>query len=181
MFSSHPSSTSSTLSTRSTYPLQIIIFTRHLQRVLDALPAGTQLRRLHHPHRQQQGTKVQRHRVFVCPRLSRSDTIAPYSRTGSIHIRHHSSFHSNTYNSSGIRSPSHSPPSPTFAMQSMLHVLFSQHLSRPMPAKAPMLQKNGSTASVQLLTCRYRVLRQQTLPTRRAPTWCMRRVRHIWN
>jgi len=60
--------------------LQTIIFTRHLQRILDALPSGGQIPKTDDSAIHVISDKVQKSNIVavsVCPGLSRSDTIAP--------------------------------------------------------------------------------------------------------
>ncbi|KAG2347606.1 hypothetical protein BDR05DRAFT_958371 [Suillus weaverae] len=60
--------------------LQMVIFTRHLQRVLDALPSGGQIPKTDDSTIHVVSDKVQKSNIVavsVCPGLSRSDTIAP--------------------------------------------------------------------------------------------------------
>ncbi|KAG2118207.1 uncharacterized protein F5147DRAFT_670472 [Suillus discolor] len=60
--------------------LQMIVFTRHLQRVLDALPSGGQVPKTDDSTIHVVSDKVQKSNIVavsVCPGLSRSDTIAP--------------------------------------------------------------------------------------------------------
>lgn len=60
--------------------LQMIIFTRHLQRILDALPSGGQIPKTDDSAIHVVSDKVQKSNIVavsVCPGLSRSDTIAP--------------------------------------------------------------------------------------------------------
>ncbi|KAG2369463.1 hypothetical protein BDR07DRAFT_1477080 [Suillus spraguei] len=60
--------------------LQMVIFTRHLQRILDALPSGGQIPRTDDSTIHVVSDKMQKSNIVavsVCPGLSRSDTIAP--------------------------------------------------------------------------------------------------------
>jgi hypothetical protein len=60
--------------------LHMIIFTRHLQRILDALPSGGQIPKTDDTAIHVVSDKVQKSNIVavsVCPGLSRSDTIAP--------------------------------------------------------------------------------------------------------
>jgi hypothetical protein len=58
----------------------MVVFTRHLQRVLDALPSGGQIPKTDDSTIHVVSDKVQKSNIVavsVCPGLSRSDTIAP--------------------------------------------------------------------------------------------------------
>jgi hypothetical protein len=60
--------------------LQMVIFTRHLQRILDALPSGGQIPKTDDSTIHVVSEKMQKSNIVavcVCPGLSRSDTIAP--------------------------------------------------------------------------------------------------------
>lgn len=104
--------------------LQTVIFTRHLQRVLDALPSGGQIPKTDDSTIHVVSDKVQKSNIVavsVCPGLSRSDTIAPL--LNAVRGRDQSTF--------GIVLYMFLQPflrlvtkSTTSAMQSVLHVLF---------------------------------------------------------
>jgi len=77
---STPPPTSSLFHQEGWRSLQMIIFTRHLQRVLDALPTGGQIPKTDDSAIHVVSEKVQKSNIVavsVCPGLSRSDTIAP--------------------------------------------------------------------------------------------------------
>ncbi|KAG1740821.1 uncharacterized protein EDB91DRAFT_1131628 [Suillus paluster] len=60
--------------------LQMVVFTRHLQRILDALPSGGQIPKTDDATIHVVSDKVQKSNIVavsVCPGLTRSDTIAP--------------------------------------------------------------------------------------------------------
>lgn len=104
--------------------LQMVIFTRHLQRVLDALPSGGQIPKTDDSTIHVVSEKMQKSNIVavcVCPGLSRSDTIAPLLNV--VRGRDQSVF--------GIVLYMLLQPllrlltkSTTSAMQSVLHVLF---------------------------------------------------------
>ncbi|KAG0694949.1 hypothetical protein DFH29DRAFT_1005895 [Suillus ampliporus] len=104
--------------------LQMVIFTRHLQRVLDALPSGGQILKTDDATIHVVSDKVQKSNIVaisVCPGLTRSDTIAPL--LNAVRGRDQSTF--------GIVLYMLLQPllrlltkSTTSAVQSVLHVLF---------------------------------------------------------
>jgi hypothetical protein len=77
---SKPTLTSSLFHQEGWRSLHMIIFTRHLQRILDALPSGGQIPKTDDTAIHVVSDKVQKSNIVavsVCPGLSRSDTIAP--------------------------------------------------------------------------------------------------------
>ncbi|KAI6099286.1 hypothetical protein EDD16DRAFT_1659363 [Pisolithus croceorrhizus] len=119
-----PSATSSTFQHEGWRSLQTIILTRHLQRVLDALPSegpppGADGNTVHVASDKMQKSNIVA--VSVCPGISRADTIAPlFDADGFRHRTIH-----------GLMSYLLLQPllriltkSPTSAVQSVLHVLF---------------------------------------------------------
>jgi hypothetical protein len=77
---STPPPTSSLFHQEGWRSLQMVVFTRHLQRVLDALPSGGQIPKTDDSTIHVVSDKVQKSNIVavsVCPGLSRSDTIAP--------------------------------------------------------------------------------------------------------
>lgn len=104
--------------------LQMVIFTRHLQRILDALPSGGQIPKTDDSTIHVVSEKMQKSNIVavcVCPGLSRLDTIAPL--LNAVRGRDQSVF--------GIVLYMLLQPllrlltkSTTSAMQSVLHVLF---------------------------------------------------------
>ncbi|KAG2153403.1 hypothetical protein DEU56DRAFT_727130 [Suillus clintonianus] len=104
--------------------LQTVIFTRHLQRVLDALPTGGQIPKTDDSTIHVVSDKLQKSNIVaisVCPGLSRSDTIAPL--LNAVRGRDQSTFGIVLYMllQPLLRLVSKST---TNAIQSVLHVLF---------------------------------------------------------
>ncbi|KAG2046054.1 hypothetical protein BDR06DRAFT_923103 [Suillus hirtellus] len=104
--------------------LQMIVFTRHLQRVLDALPSGGQIPKTDDSTIHVVSDKVQKSNIVavsVCPGLSRSDTIAPL--LNAVRGRNQSIFGIVVYM---LLQPFLRllTKSTTSAIQSVLHVLF---------------------------------------------------------
>ncbi|KAG1742478.1 hypothetical protein EDB19DRAFT_1907484 [Suillus lakei] len=142
--------------------LQPVIFTRHLQRVLDALPLGRQIHKTDDSTIHVVSDKVQKSNIVavsVCPGLSRSDTIAPL--LNAVRGRDQSTF--------GIVLYMFFQPflrlvtrSTTSAMQSVLHVLFlptpfKSNARQGTNAPEEVLKAGALSASVRLLTCGYPV------------------------
>lgn len=82
--SQSPSVNSSTFQQEGWRSLQMAVFTRHLQRILDALPSSGQVPRTEENTVPVVSDKVQKSNIVtvsVCPGISRADTIAPLLST----------------------------------------------------------------------------------------------------
>ncbi|KAL4068708.1 hypothetical protein V8B97DRAFT_1872909 [Scleroderma yunnanense] len=119
-----PAVNASTLQQEGRRSLQMAIFTRHLQRVLDALPSGGQVPRTEENTIPVVSEKLQKSNIVavsVCPGISRADTIAPLLSAQKIHGQSRRGFILYIILQPLLRILTKSP---TSAVQSVLHVLF---------------------------------------------------------
>ncbi|EGN92784.1 hypothetical protein SERLA73DRAFT_190644 [Serpula lacrymans var. lacrymans S7.3] len=121
--------------------LQMAIFTRHLQRILDALPSGAQVPKteentstVHVVSERVQKSNIVA--VSVCPGISRSDTIAPLLSADSNSVRSTTGIFFYILLQPFLRLLTKAPAS---AIQSILHVLFL-----PTPFKSAPLKSGPS-------------------------------------
>ncbi|KAH7883405.1 hypothetical protein F5I97DRAFT_1904799 [Phlebopus sp. FC_14] len=133
------SSTSPTFQQEGRRSLQMAVFTRHLQRVLDALPSEGQIPNTDENTIRVVSDKIQKSNIVavsVCPGISRADTIAPLLRASGAQERSILGIIIYVLLQPILRLVTKSQ---TSAVQSVLHVLFL-----PTPFKR-LSQPSGST------------------------------------
>lgn len=147
-----PSVNLSTFQQEGQRSLQMAVFTRHLQRILDALPSSGQVPRTEENTVPVVSDKVQKSNIItvsVCPGISRADTIAPLLSVQKLQGQSIRGLTLYIILQPLLRILTKSP---TSAVQSVLHVLF---LSTPFK-KVMQSSSKGSTQEVLKAGALYR-------------------------